>query len=71
MLPQVIDCDKSTIFIFNDDLMNYISETNFAGIFKEKLFHIRRWHQALSKDKSTYSEPEYKNITHLKVGSKS
>ena len=71
MFPQIVDCDKWSIIIINEDLMNYTTEQDLPGIYRDKIFYIRRWYNIISKDKSTCSDPEFKSINHLKMGNKS
>jgi len=71
MMLQIIDCDRWSIIIIDEELINYIENTKLPEIYKEKIFYIKRWYYRLSKDETTHSDPKFKTLSQLKSGIKS
>jgi len=56
--------------LFSDELMDYVKNIQFQGIYCDKVFYLKKWYTILSKDKESCSEPSFKNTSQSKVGSK-
>lgn len=70
-LPQIVECDRWSVIVFSDELMEYVKKTKFHGIHCDKVFYVRKWYSILSKEKQTCSQPAFKDVSQFKVGGKS
>jgi len=70
MTPKIISSEKWSLTLIDEELMKYVNENTFEGIYKNKEFFIDKWHTILSKAKETYSQPSFYNYSNLKSGNK-
>ncbi len=68
-LKQIVDCDKWTIIIIDQQLMD-LNPVAFAQQRLQRIFHHRRWYNVLSATEDTYSEPQFTSLSELKGGRK-
>ena len=51
-------------------MMKYVEHNEFLGLYKEKIFYIKRWYGLISKDHASRIEPKFKTLSQLKNGLK-
>ena len=69
-MSQIIEYNKCSIIIVSEEMMKYVEHNEFLGLYKEKIFYIKRWYGLISKDHASRIEPKFKTLSQLKNGLK-